>query len=113
MPALAVAVAVVSSDDMHEATERAIVARITDDEQAADTGVSVPLPVGFALDGWIRPDTLLEVRQDRLGEVVGELPPPTVAHLDVALAVVLGLTPAAGASDPDAATDRDGDAAGG
>ena len=67
MPALAVAVAVVSSDDMHEATERAIVARITDDEQAADTGVSVPLPPGFALDGWIRPDTLLEVRQDRLG----------------------------------------------
>jgi mRNA-degrading endonuclease toxin of MazEF toxin-antitoxin module len=85
-------VAVVSSDEMHEATSRALVARITNDEEAADTGVSVPIPPGLGVPGWIMPDRLMEVRQRRLGDAsLGELPPATIDHLDVALAVVLGL----------------------
>lgn len=90
----ALLVAVVSSDEMHEATSRALVARVTSDAEAADTGVSVPIPAGLPVSGWIMPDRLMEVRQQRLGEAsLGELPPTTVDHLDVALAVVLGIRP--------------------
>lgn len=77
---------------MHEATTRALVARITNDPDAADTGVSVPIPPELDVPGWIMPDRLMEVRQQRLGETsLGELPAPTIEHLDVALAVVFGI----------------------
>lgn len=92
MTAGALLVAVISSDEMHEATSRALVARITNDAEAADTGVSVPVPPDLPVSGWIMPDRLMEVRQERLGEEsLGELPPATMDHLDVALAVVLGI----------------------
>lgn len=88
----ALLVAVVSSDEMHEATTRAIVARTTTDPEAADTGVSVPIPEPLGVPGWIMPDRLAEVRQSRLGDKsLGELPPETVEHLDLALMVVLGI----------------------
>lgn len=88
----ALLVAVVSSDEMHEATTRAIVARITADPETADTGVSVPTPPGLEVPGWIMPDRLIEVRQQRLGaDSLGQLPPATIEHLDVALMVVLGI----------------------
>ena len=87
-------VAVVSSDEMHEATSRAIIARVTADAEAADTGVSVPIPPGFGADGWVMPDRLMEVSQSRLGEkALAALPPATIYHLDLALAVVLGTRP--------------------
>lgn len=92
MTAGALLVAVISSDEMHEVTSRALVARITNDAEAADTGVSVPVPADLPVSGWIMPDRLMEVRQERLGkESLGELPPATMDHLDVALAVVLGI----------------------
>lgn len=92
MTAGALLVAVISSDEMHEATSRALVARITNDAEAADTGVSVPVPPDLPVSGWIMPDRLMEVRQERLGEEsLGDLPPATMDHLDVALAVVLGI----------------------
>jgi mRNA-degrading endonuclease toxin of MazEF toxin-antitoxin module len=84
-------VAVVSADEMHEATSRAIVARVTGDAEVADTGVSVPLPDGVDAVGWIMPDRLNEVSQSRLGDPVGILPAGSIDHLNVALAVVLGL----------------------
>ena len=85
-------VAVVSSNEMHEATSRALVARVTNDAEAADTGVSVPIPPDLPVPGWIMPDRLMEVRQQRLGEAsLGELPADTIDHLDAALAVVLGI----------------------
>jgi hypothetical protein len=38
------------------------------------------------------PDRLIEVRQQRLGaDSLGQLPPATIEHLDVALMVVLGI----------------------
>ncbi|GIG67476.1 type II toxin-antitoxin system PemK/MazF family toxin [Phytomonospora endophytica] len=83
--------AVVSADEMHDATSRAIVARITADAEAADTGVSVPLPTGMDAVGWIMPDRLNEVTQIKLGPSLGDLPAETLEHLDVALGVVLGL----------------------
>ncbi|MEV0645377.1 type II toxin-antitoxin system PemK/MazF family toxin [Phytomonospora sp. NPDC050363] len=84
-------IAVVSADEMHEATSRAIVARITADAEAADTGVSVPLPEGVDAVGWIMPDRLNEVTQIRLGPTLGQLPQATVDHLNEAIGVVLGL----------------------
>lgn len=84
-------VAVVSADEMQEATSRAIVARITGDPEAADTGVAVPLPDGVDAAGWIMPDRLNEVSQSRLSDSVGILPPDSIDHLNVALSVVLGL----------------------
>ncbi len=87
----ALLVAVVSSDEMHEATSRAIIARVTVDSDAADTGVSVPIPPGLGERGWIMPDRLVEVSQGRLGErSFADLPPSTMSHLDAALTVVLG-----------------------
>lgn len=86
-----VLVAVVSADEMHEATPRAIVARITGDAEAADTGVSVPLPDTVDAVGWIMPDRLNEVAQSRLGDPLGILTPASLDHLNVALSVGLGL----------------------
>jgi hypothetical protein len=51
----------------------------------------VPIPPGFGADGWVMPDRLMEVSQSRLGEkALAALPPATIYHLDLALAVVLG-----------------------
>lgn len=88
----ALLVAVVSSDEMHQATTRAIVARTTTDQEAADTGVAVPIPSKLGVPGWIMPDRLNEVSQSRLGDKsLGELSPAAIEHLDIALMVVLGI----------------------
>jgi mRNA-degrading endonuclease toxin of MazEF toxin-antitoxin module len=85
-------VAVISSDEMHDATTRGIAARITTDPETADTGVSVPIPPELLIPGWIMPDRLIEVSQHRLGdESLGQLPPATIEHLDLALTTVLGI----------------------